>query len=206
MQSNKIRVASSNIKLATAQKIVEDMAFRLGLSHKDSIRLQLLAEETLGMACVLTDGFEGQFWIEGEGKTCHICLEVETKMDLSKKEALLAASSSGQNASRQGFMGKIADMIENALLDYDYVNKVQTEYCGPVTSMDYLGVDPGMEMDVVPMWSLHSYKDALNEKKETPEVDRAWDELEKSIVASLSDDVLVGVAGDKATLTILKKF
>ena len=195
MQSNKIRVASSNIKLATAQKIVEDMAFRLGLSHKDSIRLQLLAEETLGMACVLTDGFEGQF-----------CLEVETKMDLNKKEALLAASSSGQNASRQGFMGKIADMIENALLDYDYVNKVQTEYCGPVTSMDYLGVDPGMEMDVVPMWSLHSYKDALNEKQETPEVDRAWDELEKSIVASLSDDVLVGVAGDKATLTILKKF
>ena len=92
------------------------------------------------------------------------------------------------------------------ITDYDYVNKVQTEYCGPVTSMDYLGVDPSMEMDVVPMWSLHSYKDALNEKQETPEVDRAWDELEKSIVASLSDDVLVGVAGDKATLTILKKF
>ena len=34
----------------------------------------------------------------------------------------------------------------------------------------------------------------------------AWDELEKSVIASVADDVIVGVKGKQANITIVKKF
>ena len=34
----------------------------------------------------------------------------------------------------------------------------------------------------------------------------AWDELEKSVIASVADDVIVGVRGKRAEIVILKKF
>ena len=33
-----------------------------------------------------------------------------------------------------------------------------------------------------------------------------WDELEKSIIANLADDVIVGVKGKEATIAVVKKF
>ena len=41
-------------------------------------------------------------------------------------------------------------------------------------------------------------------KKE--EQTEAWDELEKSVIASAADDVIVGVKGRKADIIIVKKF
>jgi hypothetical protein len=34
----------------------------------------------------------------------------------------------------------------------------------------------------------------------------AWDELEKSVIASVADDVIVGVKGKNAKVVIIKKF
>ena len=34
----------------------------------------------------------------------------------------------------------------------------------------------------------------------------AWDELEKSVISSASDDVIVGVKGKRAEIIIVKKF
>ena len=34
----------------------------------------------------------------------------------------------------------------------------------------------------------------------------AWDELEKSVIASVADDVIVGVKGRQANIIIVKKF
>jgi hypothetical protein len=48
-------------------------------------------------------------------------------------------------------------------------------------------------------WSLQQYKEVSKEEKE-------WDELEKSIITSVADDVIVGVKGRKASIVIVKKF
>ncbi len=54
------------------------------------------------------------------------------------------------------------------------------------------------------LWSLYEYKDALKESLDAgEEVKQAWDELEKSIVASLAKDVLVGVKGNRIDMTIV---
>ena len=34
----------------------------------------------------------------------------------------------------------------------------------------------------------------------------AWDELERSVIARLSDDVLIGIAGSHVEMTVLKSF
>ena len=52
------------------------------------------------------------------------------------------------------------------------------------------------------LWRLTEYRS--NVKKE--EQEDAWDELEKSVIASVADDVIVGVKGKKADITIVKKF
>ena len=54
---------------------------------------------------------------------------------------------------------------------------------------------------------MEAYKEALEKRKETEEeAKEAWDELEKSIVANLADEVKVAVRGDNVELVIDKSF
>ena len=56
------------------------------------------------------------------------------------------------------------------------------------------------------LWSLERYRAAMEkEKEQSPVVKEAWDELEKSIVASIADDVRVSVSGKKVELIIEKQ-
>ena len=206
MQTNKLPVCNTNIRLPAAMKITDDVAMRLGLSRKDWLHLQLLVEETLGMVRAMTDGFEGKFWLEYEGRICYICLEVETSMDLDRKDQLIALSTSGKNASRKGFMGKVADIIENSLLFYDDVGLLQAKYGAQAVPMEAVGAGFGEAAMIVPVWSLNEYKQNLAPEEEKAENSEAWDELEKSIVAKLSDDVIVGIKKNKASFTIVKNF
>ena len=51
------------------------------------------------------------------------------------------------------------------------------------------------------VWSLNKYKVSVQESEK-----EAWDELEKSIIANLADDVIVGVKGKQASIVVVKKF
>lgn len=207
MQTNKLPVKSTDIRLPAAMKITEDAAMRLNLSKKETLQLQLLVEETLGMVRALTEDFEGAFWLDYEGRTCRVCLEVETNMSLERKEMLLALSSTGENASRKGFMGRIADLMENGLLFYDDVGAMQARYGLQMNLSESGYAGTGGEMISFPVWTLSSYREKLSqETKNAPSSNEAWDELEKSIVAKLSDDVIVGVKNRKAEFTIEKTF
>ena len=53
-------------------------------------------------------------------------------------------------------------------------------------------------------WSLYEYRNALSDSIDTSEsAKEAWDELEKSIVASVAKDVIVGVKGDRVDMTVV---
>jgi hypothetical protein len=49
-------------------------------------------------------------------------------------------------------------------------------------------------------WTLSRYKDAQKDNAEP------WDELEKSIIANLADDVIVSVKGNQIEIIIEKNF
>jgi len=60
---------------------------------------------------------------------------------------------------------------------------------------------------MVPIWTLQTYRNGLGEQRNIDEdAGEAWNELEKSIVGKLADDVVVGVKGDRIEMVIIKDF
>ena len=55
-------------------------------------------------------------------------------------------------------------------------------------------------------WSLEAYRERLLKRKEaSSEAEVEWDELEKSVVSHIADDVLVSIRGYEVELVIIKK-
>ena len=56
-------------------------------------------------------------------------------------------------------------------------------------------------------WSMIKYEDALSnrEKANDDSAKEAWDELEKSVVAKVADDVKVSIRGRMVEMTIIMK-
>ena len=59
-------------------------------------------------------------------------------------------------------------------------------------------------MDFSSVWSLRQYQDGVRADNEQGSAE--WDELERSIIVHVADDVLVGVKGNNVSIIIKKKF
>lgn len=192
MKNEKIMISSRDIDLSNALKDIDEHIGALKLEKKDSLHLRLIAEEILGMMNAMTGDYKAMMWFERNVKEASVNLTARTeKMDIDMKEGLLSVSSSGKNASRKGFMSKIGDIIENGILNFENVMKLEQQY-----GMGYVGYGSVSEMsaDFAMSWSLAQYRNTLSEvKSDDSEAEEAWDELEKSVVASLAKDVTVGV-------------
>lgn len=197
MKSNVISFKRGQAKFAEILKETEKVATYNELSSKESLRLRLLAEELQSILKELVDEFDGEFWIENEGKDYQINLSVVAdSMDEETKEKLISVSSSGKNELAKGFMGMLRGIVEFFAVGYA---PMSADYCGYyVDSMDVMSVHGA---DGYSNWSLERYKSDVKAKN-----NGEWDELEKSIVASLADDVIVGVMGKKVLLSVKKSF
>ena len=212
MQTNKIPVSSDGAGFDEALSEAVKFAEYIGLDRKQSMRVRLLAEETLGMVSAITGDFSAEFFIESDKKcVCRIHLIAETVMDYAKKRELIETSSNKKNAAAKGFMGKIRQIIENSLYSVDEVGALQVEYCGTPIMYADLGMcgmsdmSGGYGMNSF-VWSMESYKNSIETSVASDDAAKeAWDELEKSIVASIADDVRVGVKGNTVELVIEKR-
>lgn len=178
----------------------------LSLGEKDAMHVRLLFEEALGLLKALTGVFDAQVHFERDADECRVIVDAKTKMDITKKTDLIAVSTSGKNASAKGFMGKIADIIETGFLGYDDVMMLQETYNAGRITYGGLGMyQPASGMAPEIIWSLNNYKEGLNEAidEDGDAAKEAWDELEKSIVASIAKDVIVGVKKDTVKLTLV---
>lgn len=207
MVSDKFMVNSDAGRMAAARYATENYAWQMKLGKRDTLRLSLLVEETLGMVKAMVEDFYGQLWFSGDGRRCEIHLEATTNMDADKKQDLLSVSSTGKNALAKGFMAMLGEVFSSAM--HGFGNAIDAY--GQETLQYGIVHTPGMGMfsadGMVPIWTLQSYRDDLNRQRgANGEADEAWDELEKSIVARLADDVVVGVKGDRIELVIVKEF
>jgi hypothetical protein len=199
-------VDSNNLSDESIYEKADDLISELELPKKSALHLKLLFEETVGMLKELTADYHAAIWFEKYKHECCIKLTGKTQMDQDKKEGLLGMASNEGNSLARGFMGKIGDIIENGLLNYSNVMKLQQQYGGGMVNYGTMGMYSGVEgmADSGIMWSLYEYKGALKEGNADSEATReAWDELEKSIVASVAKDVLVGVKGNRLDMTIV---
>lgn len=198
MKTNVVMVDNTGKGIDEALKEAERFAKYQHFTAKDTLHVRLLAEEMMGMVRGIVGRFDAEFWVEGEGKDVTLCLEAETNVDYEQKEKLLAASTSGKNYAERGFMGKVAGLIEYCLGGYEGADIV------PLYNDYMLGETIGYDYDR--MWTLSSMRGDLGNHLTVPEKKAEWDELEKSIVARLADEVLVGVKARKVQLIIKKSF
>lgn len=198
-KSDQLYIDSSEEKASAAIEVVDSFLALQQIDRKKAIHLRLLAEEAVGMVKAMTGDFEALFWMELDDGEYKVKLTIKTDMDREKKEELLSLSTSGDNTAAKGVMGKIRELIENSLLDLDSALKMQNKYGG---NNGYTYVGMGMLEDA-PVWSLNSYREALEDKSDRDDSEEeAWDELERSIVASLAKDVTIGIKNNLVDMTI----
>lgn len=168
------------------------------LDKKEAGRLRLLAEELIGMLPELLDFSKGTFWIESNGKSIelHTSLTPDELLTSKRRDELLTVSKSGKNFAATGIMSKIKLAATFMLLDYNQVSK----YAPQIYDDAYLYLGTTKNTELI-SWSLADYRHNAEEKKGEP-----WDELEKSIIANIADDVLVSVDGKTVEIIVKKAF
>lgn len=195
MKSNIIKLTSSMEKSEEVFDEVQKCAVYADLSNKDALHLRLLAEELVGMIREVLADYEATMWVENEKKVFTIHLVAKARLGSQRKEQMLSLSKDGKNLATKGIMGKIRRVMEICILaDGDDYSMYMDSYAPFASGIESSG------MNYVSLWSLNQYRNAASSQSEE------WDELEKSIVAKIADDVSVGVQNGKAEVIITKDF
>ena len=197
MKSNVCKIEKGTADLGAILAESEKVAAYIGLDHKQAMKLRLICEEIDGLLPNITDEFEGDFWIEHEDGACKVNVSITVpEFNAAKKKELIALSKDNKNAAAAGIVGKIRNAIENFFLSEGSTNALDTS---SITFHTATGYSEGVDYSY--LWTLQQYKDTM-EKEKT----EAWDELEKSVIASVADDVIVGVRGNRADIVVIKRF
>lgn len=199
MKSDVCPIDGKASNLSEILRQVEKTAAYNELEEKPALQLRLLAEELVGMLPELLYCASGEFWIESSGGKnfeLHASLRAD-KNDLDFNEKVLSISKSGRNEAARGLMGKISATV----LDMLHV------YTSPIvqSNIDYSAMGMSTAPGYSNFWTLAAYRDKAEQYNNDGQTD-AWDELEKSIVANIADDVLVGIKGEKVDIIIKKRF
>ena len=180
-----------------------------GLGKKEALRLRLLAEEMLGMFREITGEIEGEFWLESEGKRFELHLCAHPNVTGAMRDELLAVSSTGKNAAAVGVMGKLRELFESAFAAMEMTDPASYYTQGLLSMPTAEGLGPMAYNASVgaTAWSMQKYKATVAEKKDDESVAKEeWDELEKSIVANLADEVRVAIRGREVEMVVYKNF
>ena len=200
MKTNEIYVSNQGAGRDEALNETEKYADYQGLDRKERMHIRILAEEMLGMVETIAGNFYAYYWIEDDSDGYQLHLEAKVEMSTAKKDALIDASTSKQNSSAKGIMGKLRDVFQyfrmgyiEAMSDPVYMNNFDKMGYGLISFDLRSGAN---------VWSLSQYQTTVKENDSELE---DWDELEKSIIANLADDVTVGIKGNNVEMIITKK-
>lgn len=196
MLSNICKIEKGTNDLDTILKESERVAIYNGFNQKQTLQLRLICEEMDGMLPNIIDDFQGDFWIEYENGVCKVnaCIDIP-ELTSNKKDELIKIAKNKKNFLAVGIVGKIRSAIENLFLD----KEIYKQY--DIPTLFNAGIEYSVGLTPSYSWSLNKYRNVV--KKEDKE---DWDELEKSIIANLADDIIVGVKGKQANIVVVKKF
>lgn len=197
MKTDVISVSSRGSRMESALLQADKVAAYKGLSARNALHLRLLAEEALGLMRSITGETDGLFWIEDREDEYELHLQVQTALSEDKRARLLSVSNSGKNESAKGLMGRL-----RAFFDWD--SDEDTAACSSLYLPDMLeSSSPMLDWE----WSMKRYESILSSRivQDAPGAQEAWDELEKSVVKNVADDVKVYIRSGTVELVILKK-
>ena len=146
------------------------------LNAKDTVCLQLLAEEMLSLARSVTGEMQASFWIENEGTGFELHMTTKTVMDKEKRALLISAATAQENDAARTFLGKLRDRFEQAML-----------------------AESDRTYDDIPDEILKDIDNAMIEKGE-------WDGYERSVLRKLADNVKIAIRGGLVEMTVSREF
>ena len=198
MKSNVCKIENGTKDLEAILKESERVAEYNRLTHKQTLQLRLLCEEIDGMLPNIIDDFSGELWIDFEDGVCKVNVSIKIPdFNSDKKEELIGISKNKKNAAAVGIVGKIRNAIENFFLNEEAMDAFYSSSGTFVTATGY-----SEYVNYSYLWTLDQYRQSVKKEEQAED----WDELEKSVIASVADDVIVGVKGKQADIIIVKKF
>lgn len=202
MKINEIYVSNQGAGREEALNETEKYADYQRLDRKERMHIRILAEEMLGMVETIAGNFYAYYWIEDDSEGYQLHLEAKVEMSTTKKDALIDASTSKQNSSAKGIMGKLRDVFQNYWMGY---KETLTDSPNYYDYMRYGMIDPGVNSSTA-IWSLSQYQTVVRNDENDEGEQEDWDELEKSIIANIADDVTVGIKGNNVEMVITKRW
>ena len=196
MISDICKIENGTKDLDAILKENERVAIYNGYNNKQTLQLRLICEEIDGMLPNIIDDFQGDFWIEQENGVCKVNVNINIpELTSDKKEELIKVAKNKKNANAIGLVGKIRSVIEDLFLNNDKFKQYD------IATLFNAGIEYSVGLTPSYSWSLSKYRKVVKEENEED-----WDELEKSIIANLADDVIVGVKRKQASIVVVKKF
>ena len=191
MKTDLIIIANNGNGMESALAQTEIAAEQLKLTGKEILHMRLLAEEMMNIMRSIQSQHVGQFWIEGNDKEYTLHLKTITLLDSKQRALLLAASTSGKNEAHRGIMGKIRAFFEPTPVEETPVYLAKTIVKSPNGDLT---------------WSMDSYRERLIKDKDAEgAAHEEWDELEKSIVSQLADNVKVSIRDECDVELVIQK-
>lgn len=207
MKTDIITVYSDLRGREEAMDTAERFAAYNGITGREAMHLRLLTEETICMIHGILEDFRADFWLETKqtkkGTLCMICLSADKQANKVQEKHILSVSTSGRNENAKGIAGRIREVIRRSL------QTSSSEEESFLTSINdaCLGIGTGSSSYPAPSadyWSLRLYRQNLSAKKDAKAEE--WDELEKSIISKLADEVKVWLENDRTEVVIEKYF
>ncbi|MBR1751158.1 MAG: hypothetical protein IJ740_09835 [Ruminococcus sp.] len=207
MKSDVIEIHSDLSGKEEAFKAADGFIAYNRFEGKNAMHIRLLTEELVSMVHGIMDKFTGSLWFESEntddGVLCRICLSAKRGVDPKEEEHFLSVSSSGKNENARGVLGKIREAFRVSA--QHSANSVYMNEYVALNSWYGMGADRfDIENDMLAeqYWSLANYRNSLS--RDSDDTKEEWDELEKSIIARLADDVKVWLKIDTTEVVIEK--
>ena len=198
MKTDVVVVSTNGDGMEEALNQTEKIGEYKHLSQKSTLHLRLLAEELMGLMRSITGEKSGQFWVEDEDGTYMLHLLVDTRMNTVKREKLLNTSTSGKNAYAKCIMGRLRYFFDRNA-DQDVV-----AFTNPIMMSGVYDNAQDILHDVE--WSMVKYRDDIySTRDENAEHAAAWDELEKSVITHVADEIKVFIHNQQAEMVVYKK-
>ncbi len=197
MKSESIVISTNEGNIDKVLEVVE--AFSRDLDHKTGLRIRLLAEETMNLIRSITGEMDAEFFLERDDDQVRLHLNTNTIMFAAKRKELMEISTSKENAAAKGFMGKIREVFELAMLPKD-------ERSARESRIGMMGlVDPtALSATSSETWKMSNYKDSVDKMDQNTEfAQEARNELERSILGNIAKEVEISIIGDDVKMTII---
>ena len=205
MKTEKMIVTSHESGMQEALAMTERLGTDCGLEKKQILHLRLLAEELFGMLRSIAGNVEAEYWLEQEDKRFEMHMKSDVLLTDEMREQFISAASSGENDAARGFMGKLRVMIAEKLFANTPGSSLLTGFSlGMMTAASPVAQEAGASAY---LWSMEKYVDELIRQKDSnAAASEEWDELEKSIMAKIADEVIVRIVGCNVEITVCKAF